>query len=97
SNRKESGIFMDEEVLKTIRNRELEEKKALEEIYKKRGYQQQHLTDYLNFKRQEAKRKNKKIPVYLKVLSNTPFILLFCVGIVFIPYMIFLFIQAFFE
>ena len=73
-----------------------EEKKTLEESYKKRGFQQQNLNDYLTLKKQE-KHKKFKFPVYLRILFATPFILLFGIGLIFIPYMIFLFIKSFFN
>jgi|GEM_PF-4135366 len=66
-----------------------EEKQYLEETYKKKGFQQQKFGEYLLLKRQQSGRKRFQIPGLVKILLSTPFILLFCVGLVFIPYLIF--------
>ena len=68
-----------------------EEKNYVNEIYKNRGFQKQNLKEYLATKKQQEERKKFKLPPAVKIVLASPIIIVFCVGLVFIPYMLYLF------
>ena len=72
----------------------IEEKEDLSELYKKRGLKQQGLNDYMLLKKQQDQRKKFKLPTVVKLILTTPFILLFCAGLIFIPFMIYLYLTS---
>jgi len=55
---------------------------------------QQSLEEYLLLKKMQEQRKAFKMPAVLKLILATPFILLFCAGLIFIPYMLYLFFTS---
>lgn len=67
-----------------------QEDPSLTELYKEKGVQKQSYNDYLSLKKQQDQRKKFKLPAPIKFIIATPFVLLFCVGIVFIPFIIYL-------
>lgn len=72
----------------------IEEKEDLSELYKKRGLKQQGLNDYMLLKKQQDQRKKFQLPTVVKLILTTPFILLFCAGLIFIPFMIYLYLTS---
>lgn len=63
-------------------------------VYKDRGFQQMSWEEY---KAQQEKNKSKKkfqVPTHVKFILGTPFLLLFCYGIFFIPWMLYLIATA---
>lgn len=73
---------------------EEKEGEHLQKVYKERGFQQQTFNEYLLLKKQQSERKKLRIPALIKVILTTPIILLFCLGLVFIPYIVFLFFTS---
>jgi len=71
-----------------------EEGQYLDGVYKKRGFQQQKFGEYLLLKRQQSGRKRFRLPGIVKIILSTPFILMFCLGLVFIPYLVYLFLTS---
>lgn len=71
-----------------------QEESTLAELYKKKGLQKQSYNDYLLLKKQQSQRKKFKLPAPIKFILATPLILLFCIGIIFIPYMLYLFFTS---
>ena len=68
-------------------------KLSLSDKYKLKGAQQMTYDEYLAL--QEKKNKPKfKVPPALKFILGTPFIIIFCCGIVFIPYMLYLILTS---
>ena len=69
-----------------------EEKERLTRNYKERGFQKQSLNDYMALKRLQNRK--KKVPFFavIKHILTTVFILLFCFGAIFLPYITYLFI-----
>ncbi len=66
-----------------------EERQHLEEEYKRRGAQSISYKDYIA---QREKKKNQKkivIPLHIKFILGTPFLILFGYGIFFIPWIIY--------
>jgi len=62
---------------------------ALKKKYKQKGAQQLTLAEYLANKKKAKKRKGQ-IPTHIKIILATPFLIIFCFGIFFIPYMLYL-------
>ena len=60
------------------------------EQYKNRGYQQLSWKEYQALQEKKQARKGLKIPIHLKLILGTPFLILFCYGIFFIPWMLYL-------
>lgn len=71
-----------------------DEKETLRQAYKDRGFQQQTLKEYLAVQKLQEQRKGFRMPVALQFILTTPFILLFCLGLVFIPFMLYLFFTS---
>ena len=64
------------------------------EQYKDRGFQQLSWKEYQAQKEKQQARKGFKIPIHIKVILGTPFLILFCYGIFFIPWMLYLIISS---
>lgn len=57
--------------------------------YKTRGFQQLSLKDYEALKKKRSRRYRPKLPPHLKIILGTPFLLVFCFGLFFIPIIIY--------
>lgn len=69
------------------------EKALLNQKYKEKGFQQLSFEEYLALKRKEKKRyKKTRLPGFFKIIFSTPFLILFCFGLFYIPYLIYLII-----
>ncbi len=62
---------------------------SLKALYEKKGVQQVPLKDFLQ-QRRKRRRKSIPVPIVFKIILGTPFLLLFCFGLFFLPYIIFL-------
>jgi len=71
---------------------EKEEKERLARNYRERGFQKQSLNDYLALKRLRNQKKKIPISAAIKHMLTTVFILLFCFGAIFLPYITYQFI-----
>lgn len=67
-----------------------EDKKALAEKYKLKGAQQISYAEYEALRAKKSRVRPVKIPFFAKFIFGTPFIIIFCCGIVFLPYIIYL-------
>ena len=67
-----------------------ETKDTLRAIYQQRGFQQQPLEEYIEVRKIQEQRKGFRLPPALQFILTTPFILLFCLGLIFIPFMFYL-------
>jgi len=63
----------------------------LSKDYKDKGFQQMTLKDYNAQRLKKNKKQKKEIPAAVKYILMTPFILIFCFGLFFIPFMIYQF------
>ncbi|HPB68093.1 MAG TPA: hypothetical protein PLT76_05935 [Candidatus Omnitrophota bacterium] len=70
-------------------NRLAEERQRLEEEYKKRGAQSISYKDYIAQREKKRNRKKITIPLHIKFILGTPFLILFGYGIFFIPWIIY--------
>jgi len=61
---------------------------TLKKKYKERGFQQLSLAEYYAMKK-KAQRKKIQIPVHIKIIIATPFLIVFCFGVFFLPYMLY--------
>ncbi len=68
-----------------------QERDDLRQHYKERGFQQQSLKDYQAIQKMQLHRKKIRLPRPLQFILATPFILLLCIGLFFIPFMFYLF------
>jgi len=75
-------------------NSPINEKNELSQTYRARGFQQQSLDDYLAVQKLQEQKKSFRMPVPLQFILTTPFILLFCLGLIFIPFMFYLFFTS---
>ncbi len=66
-----------------------EERQHLEEEYKKRGAQSISYKDYIAQRDKKRNRKKIVIPLHIKFILGTPFLILFGYGIFFIPWIIY--------
>ncbi len=53
--------------------------------YRKKGFQTMSLDEYYAHKKRESRIKKMRLPNFLKWVIYTPFILIFCFGLLFIP------------
>lgn len=91
-------VGMDEDRKAAIAKRKIEDKakqqKALAEKYKERGFQRVSWMEYKTLQSKSAKKyrllKKWKIPPHLKFILGTPFLIIFCFGLIFLPFMIYL-------
>ena len=70
-------------------NSEEKEQHAKEQLasrYKQKGAQQLSLEEYLALQKKKTK-SVKKLPAQLQFLLATPFLIIFCFGIFFLPYL----------
>jgi hypothetical protein len=72
----------------------IEEKEDLTEVYKGRGFQKYDLKNYLQLKKQQKQRTQSQLPAALKIILSTPILIIFCIGLIFIPFMTYLFITS---
>jgi len=62
----------------------------MEQQPKKKEQTKISLKDYLNQKAQETKKKKKsKLPMPIVIFLATPFLIVFCFGLFFVPYLIY--------
>ena len=66
------------------------DKALVQEKLKSRGQEQMSYKDYQALKAKKAQPSKFQIPVYVKYILLTPFLLLFAFGILYIPYSIFM-------
>jgi hypothetical protein len=78
----DSLLQNNEEQTKNIRE-------GLARKYKERGFQQISLAEYEAIKKRKARSLNYRLPPSLAVVLGTPFLIIFCFGIFFIPYIIY--------
>lgn len=64
---------------------------GLEQAYQNKGFQKQNFKEYLAQKKQRDLRKKAGMPAIVKTLLISPFVILFIIGLIFIPYMIYLY------
>jgi len=68
-----------------------ENPKDLSKDYKEKGFQQMTLKEYNAQRLKKEKKQKKEMPAAIKYILMTPFILIFCFGLFFIPFMIYQF------
>ncbi len=66
-----------------------EERQHVEQEYKKRGAQSISYKDYIAQREKKRNRKKLSIPLHVKFILGTPFLILFGYGIFFIPWIIY--------
>ncbi|MFA5260556.1 MAG: hypothetical protein WC450_04945 [Candidatus Omnitrophota bacterium] len=71
-----------------------EERRHVEEEYKKRGAQSISYKDYIAQRDKKKTRKKLSIPLHVKFILGTPFLILFGYGIFFIPWIIYVVLTA---
>ncbi|HSV43671.1 MAG TPA: hypothetical protein VLJ10_03865 [Candidatus Bathyarchaeia archaeon] len=72
----------------------LHDREELDGLYKERGFQKLSFNEYLLVKKQQSRAKLFRLPPAIQFILTTPFIILFCAGIIFIPYITYQFISA---
>lgn len=63
---------------------------TLTDKYKLKGAQQMTYAEYAALKEKQSKGRKFEIPIIVKFILGTPFIIVFCCGILFIPYILYL-------
>lgn len=63
---------------------------TLSDKYKLKGAQQISYAEYEAAKAKQSRTRKFRIPAFVKFIISTPFIVIFCVGIFFIPYILYL-------
>ncbi len=75
-----------------------EESKDINDLYnkyKEKGLHKVSLAEYESARREKIKRKSKfKIPIPVQFILGTPFFIIFCCGIFFLPYILYLIITS---
>jgi hypothetical protein len=66
-----------------------EKAQVLNEKYKKLGAQTLSYKEYLALK-QKQQHRGFNVPIHIKFILATPFIIIFCYGVFYIPYMLYL-------
>ena len=76
-----------EELQKLEQEKNKAEQDRLQNVYRDKGFQK------ISYKEYEALRSKKKtpkeIPAHIQFILGTPFLIIFCFGIFFVPYMLF--------
>lgn len=74
----------------------IDEEEDLAQLYKARGIgvRKKNLKEYALLKEQQKQHNNFRLPTAVKVVLLTPLIILFCIGLLFIPYMTYLFFTS---
>lgn len=62
---------------------------TLNDKYKARGAQSMSMAEYLALKEKNSKKPKLQIPTFVKYILGSPFIILFCAGLLFIPYILY--------
>lgn len=72
----------------------IKENLTLADKYKLKGAQQMTYADYKALQAKNKKTSKFKIPIFVKFILGTPFIIIFCCGILFIPYILYLILTS---
>jgi len=67
----------------------VQERAHVEEAYKKKGAQTLSYKEYMALKEKKQSRKGWALPLHVKFILGTPFLILFGYGVFFIPWMLF--------
>ena len=67
-----------------------EERQRIEEEYKKRGAQSIPYKEYIALREKKKNRKKISIPLHIKFILGTPFLILFGYGVFFIPWVLYM-------
>lgn len=70
-------------------DQQTKEKAELSQKYKAKGAQNMTLKEYLALKKKKSQTQKPQLPAPVKIILATPFILICCFGVLYIPYMIF--------
>ena len=68
---------------------EQKNKELLAQKYRAKGFQKLSLAEYEALKTKRARKKGFSIPLHFKFILSTPLLIIFCFGILFIPYIIY--------
>ncbi len=66
-----------------------EERAHIEEAYRKKGAQTLSYKEYMALKEKKKNRKGLSLPLHVKFILGTPFLILFGYGVFFIPWMLY--------
>ena len=66
----------------------------LKNQYKAKGFQQLSLSEYESIRREKAKKKSFKVPAAVKFILSTPLYIIFCCGLIFLPFMVYIFFTS---
>lgn len=72
----------------------IKENLTLADKYKLKGAQQMTYADYKALQSKNKKASKFKIPIFVKFILGTPFIIIFCCGVLFIPYILYLILTS---
>ncbi len=72
----------------------VKENLTLADKYKLKGAQQMTYADYKALQAKNKKTAKFKIPIFVKFILGTPFIIVFCCGVLFIPYILYLILTS---
>jgi len=85
---------MNEEKKQLTEEEKLKEQEEYQELlarkYKEKGFQQISLDEYEKIRAKKSKKSKVQIPTHMKFILGTPLIIIFCFGIFFIPYIVYL-------
>ena len=65
-------------------------KAILKEKYQAKGCQTLSLADYEALRAKRSRKKGISIPVHFKFIFSTPLLIVFCFGVLFLPYVVYL-------
>lgn len=66
-----------------------QEQQSIQNKYKDRGFQKLSYAEYTALQKKNAKKFKLKLPSYIQFVLGTPFLIIFCFGIFFIPFIYF--------
>jgi len=65
------------------------EKALLKQKYKAKGCQTLSLAEYQALRAKRSRKKRAGIPIHFKFVLSTPLLIIFCFGVLFLPYIIY--------
>jgi len=65
------------------------EKQSLSQKYKEKGFQKMTIQEYRALQTKKNRRFSVNAPAHVKFMAGTPFIIIFCFGLFFIPYILY--------
>lgn len=86
----ESSIEEQKQKTQEVLDQKKKEKEIIRKKLEERGVKQFSLAEHEAMKAKQARKGRFKLPTHLKIILRTPFLIIFCCGVIIIPYMLYL-------